>query len=115
MLDMENLNQPESISAGDIENFLKRRLGEKEGESLMGFVNKEIEAGVKGRVEVLQNEIALWRNQLKESFATREDAAELKKRILKRVSRMEGTIILWGFVFWITLIFAFYIVARFAL
>ncbi len=112
---MENLNQPDNISAADIENFLKRRLGEKEGESLMGFVNKEIEWRVKERVEVLQNEIALWRNQLKDSFATREDAAELKKRIVKRVGKVEGTIILWGFVFWITLIFAFYIVVRFVL
>ncbi len=112
---MENSNLQEGLSVSDIRNFLNRRLGEKEADELMKYVNGEIEKNVKVRVEVLQNEIALWRTQLKSDFATKEDADVLKKKLFNRVSKVEGTIILWGFVFWATLIFAFYIINRFVL
>lgn len=107
---MEN---QDNIATGEIEKFLQRRLGDKEAAEVMGYIHTEIEKNVEARVGDLRAEIALWRDQLKNDFSTKEDAAGLRDRLVKRVSSVEGTIILWGFVFWITLIIAFYIITRF--
>lgn len=107
------MHEPENISTTEIENFLRRRLGDKEADEVMGYIHQEIDKHVSARVGAVQNEVALWRTHLKDEFATKEDAEELKKKLVKRVSAVEGTIILWGFVFWITLILAFYIINRF--
>lgn len=101
------------VSTAEIENFLKRRLGDPESAELMLYINNEIENQVKARTEAVQQEIDLWRTELKNEFATKEDAVELKTKLVKRVSAVEGTIILWGFAFWITLILAFYIMYKF--
>ena len=50
---------------------------------------------------------------MKNDFATKEDAALLEKKLVKRVSAVEGTIILWAFVFWFTLIIAMYVIFKF--
>lgn len=101
------------VSISEIDNFLKRRLGEKESEEIMEYIETEIDKNVKARIEDVQNEIERWRTELKNEFATKEDAADLKTKLVKRVSAVEGTIILWGFVFWITLILGFYIMFKF--
>lgn len=110
---MENNTQPENVSTTEIENFLRRRLGDKEADEVMLYIHAEIDKNVEARVGDVKNEVALWRTHLKDEFATKEDAEALKKRLIKRVSAVEGTIILWGFVFWITIILAFYIINRF--
>lgn len=100
-------------STSDIQNFLIRRLGEKEAEEIMNYIHEEINKSINVRGEEAQKEAALWRNELKENFATKQEAADLQKKLIKRVSAIEGTIILWSFVFWFTLILAVYIIFKF--
>ena len=105
-------NTPD-ISTSEIKNFLVRRLGEKEGQEIMDYVQSEIDKNVAARVGDAQNESALWRSELKAELATKEEASELQEKLTKRVSAVEGTIILWGFVFWITTIIAIYVIFKF--
>jgi hypothetical protein len=102
-----------NISTSEIRNFLIRRLGDKEASEIMDYINTEIDKEVHARVDESRNEIALWRNEMKNDFATKEDAAVFEKKLVKRVSAVEGTIILWAFVFWFTLIIAMYVIFKF--
>ncbi|MEO6136710.1 MAG: hypothetical protein ABIP35_16265, partial [Ginsengibacter sp.] len=102
-----------NISTSEIKNFLVRRLGEKEGEEIMDYVQSEIDKNVAARVQDAQNESALWRSELKSELSTKAEASELQEKLTKRVSAVEGTIILWGFVFWITTIIAIYVIFKF--
>ncbi len=102
-----------NISSSDMENFLTRRLGEKEAAEIMSYVNSEIDKRVAAKTTESKNEIALWRSEMKNDFATKEDAVSLEKKLIKRVSAAEGTLILWAFVFWFTLIIAMYVIFRF--
>lgn len=101
------------ISNTDLENFLSRRLGEKEATEIMVYVNEEVDKRVDTRIAESRNEITTWRNEMKNDFASKEDAVILEKKLVKRVSAVEGTIILWAFVFWITLIIAVYVIFKF--
>lgn len=101
------------ISNTDLENFLSRRLGEKEATEIMVYVNEEVDKRVDIRIAESRNEITSWRNDMKNDFATKEDSINLEKKLVKRVSAVEGTIILWAFVFWITLIIAVYVIFKF--
>lgn len=103
---------PENISNIEIRNFLTRRLGEKEADEIMGYINTEINKEVAERTEASRNEIQLWRNEMKNIFATKEEAIKLEKKLIKRVSTAEGTLILWSFVFWVTLIIAVLIIFK---
>lgn len=107
---MEN---QQHISTIEMEAFLQRRLGEKEAAEVIDYINIEIDKRVEERIGEVRNEAALWRTHLKDDFATKEDGEVLRTKLVKRVSSVEGTIILWGFVFWITIILAFYIITRF--
>ena len=107
---MDNLT---NVSTSEIQNFLVRRLGEKEASEIMEYIHSEIDKQVHARVDESKNEIVVWRNEMKNDFATKEDAALLEKKLVKRVSAVEGTIILWAFVFWFTLIIAMYVIFRF--
>jgi hypothetical protein len=102
-----------NLSNSDLENFLSRRLGEKEAAEIMVNVNEEVDKRVETRIAESRNEITSWRNEMKNDFATKEDAVNLEKKLVKRVSAVEGTIILWAFVFWITLIIAVYVIFKF--
>ena len=90
-----------------------RRLGEKEADEIMEYIRAEIDKKVSEKVDGSMKEIALWRDEMKNVFATKEDAAKLDKRLVKRVSAAEGTLILWSFVFWLTLIIAMIIILKF--
>ena len=96
-----------------MENFLNRRLGEKEAAEIMSYVNSEIDKRVAAKTTESKNEIALWRSEMKNDFATKEDAVSLEKKLIKRVSAAEGTLILWSFVFWLTLIVAVFCIFKF--
>ena len=96
----------ENISNAEIRNFLVRRLGDKEADEIMVYIDTEIEKEVAEKVDASKKEIALWRDDMKNVFASKEDAARLEKKLVKRVSTAEGTLILWSFVFWLTLIIA---------
>lgn len=100
---MENTN---FVSTSEIQNFLVRRLGDQEGNEIMNYINTEIDKNVEARV-------GESKNIMKENFATKTDAVSLENKLVKRVSSVEGTLILWGFVFWITLIIAMYVIFRF--
>lgn len=104
---------PASLSTEEIHNFLIRRLGEKEASEIMEYIQSEIDKQVTEHGEETRLEIERWRNELKDNFATKQDAADLQKKLVKRVSKVEGTIILWAFVFWFTLIIAMYIIFKF--
>lgn len=100
---MENTN---FVSTSEIQNFLVRRLGEQEGNEIMVYINDEIDKNVEARV-------GESKKIMKENFATKEDSISLENKLVKRVSSVEGTLILWGFVFWITLIIAMYVIFKF--
>ncbi len=102
-----------NLSTAEINNFLVRRLGEKEAAEIMDYIHTEIDKQVAAKGDETKNEIILWRNEMKNDFATKEDSVNLEKRLIKRVSAVEGTIILWSFVFWFTLIIAMYVIFKF--
>ena len=103
---------PANISTAEINNFLVRRLGEKEAAEIMTYINTEIDQRVAEKTEASRKEITLWRDDMKDVFASKEDAAKLEKKLVKRVAAAEGTLILWSFVFWLTLIIAIVIVMK---
>lgn len=107
---MENSS---NISTAEIHNFLVRRLGEKEASEIMEYIHTEIDKAVVAKGDETKQEISLWRTEIKDNFATKEDAANQEKKLIKRISAIEGTIILWAFVFWFTLIIAMYIIFKF--
>ncbi|MEO8412557.1 MAG: hypothetical protein ABI472_02815 [Ginsengibacter sp.] len=106
------METPANISNTEIHNFLIRRLGEKEADEIMAYIVTEIDKEVSERTEASKNEIALWRDDMKNVFASKDDAAKLEKKLVKRVSGAEGTIILWSFVFWVTLIIAIIVIFK---
>lgn len=106
------METPENISNRDIKNFLIRRLGEKEADEIMAYINTEIEKEVSEKITASKNEIALWRDEMKNVFAGKEDAEKLEKKLVKRVSAAEGTLILWSFVFWLTIIIAIVVIFK---
>jgi hypothetical protein len=106
------METPENISNREIQNFLIRRLGEKEADEIMAYINTEIEKEVSEKITASKNEIALWRDEMKNVFATREDAEKLEKKLVKRLSVAEGTLILWSFVFWLTIIIAIVVIFK---
>src|SRR5690606_37809748 len=101
------------VSTSEIENFLIRPLGEQEGREIMEYVHTEIDKNVSARIAEARNESSLWRTELKTDLATKEEAATLENKLVKRVSSAEGTLILWGFVFWFTLIIAMFVIFKF--
>lgn len=107
---MEN---PSNVSTAEIENFLIRRLGEKEGAEIIEYIHSEIDKKTAERISEVKLETALWRSELKNEFYNKEDAIALEQKLVKRISSVEGTIILWGFVFWITTIIAIYVIFKF--
>ena len=107
---MEN---SENFSSSELHNFLERRLGAKEADEIMEYIEGEIDKRVLAKGDETMQEIERWRLELKNNFATKEDAVILEKKLVKRVSAVEGTIILWAFVFWFTLIIAMYIIFKF--
>ncbi len=107
------MESPEMIPHSEIHNFLTRRLGEKEASEIMAYIDTEVDKEVASRVEASKKEITLWRDDMKNVFATKEDAEVLRNKLVKRVSAAEGTLILWSFVFWLTLIVAVFCIFKF--
>ena len=107
---MENSS---NISTAEIHNFLIRRLGEKEASEIMEYIRTEIDKAIVAKGDETKQEISLWRTEIKNSFATKEDTVKQEKKLLKRISAIEGTIILWAFGFWFTLIIAMYVIFKF--
>nr|MBA2250018.1 hypothetical protein [Chitinophagaceae bacterium] len=100
------MDTPLEVSGSEIRNFLTRRLGEKEAGEIMTYINQEINKEVSTKVDATSKEITLWREELRKTFATKEDAEKLQQKLVKRVSRAESTLILWAFVFWTTQLIA---------
>lgn len=101
-----------NISNSEIRNFLVRRLGEKEADEIMEYINTQIDKEVAEKVDASKKEIALWRDDMKNVFATKDDYSKFEKKLVRRVSRAEGTLILWSFVFWLTLIIAIIVIFK---
>ena len=93
------MDNSENLTSTEVRNFLVRRLGEKEADEIMEYIENETERRVLEKGEETRLEIERWRNEISQHFATKEEAAALQTRLVKRVSAVEGTIILWGFVF----------------
>ena len=110
---MESNIPSSTLSTSEINNFLTRRLGEKEASEIMEYINAEIDKNVSARIDDNKKEIALWRDNMHKEFATTKNAEELKTQLLKRVSKAESTLILWGLVFWVTSLIAIYCFLKF--
>ena len=110
---MESNIPSSTLSTSEINNFLTRRLGEKEASEIMEYINTEIDKNVNAKVEDNKREIALWRDNMHKEFATTKNAEDLKIQLVKRVSKAENTLILWGLVFWVTTIIAIYCFLKF--
>ena len=100
------MEAPQNISNSEIRNFLTRRLGEKEADEIMIHIDSEVEKEVNNKVEATSKQITSWREEMKTVFATKADAEELQRKLVRRISKAEGTLILWGFVFWLTQLIA---------
>ena len=100
------MDTPQNISGSEIKNFLTRRLGEKEADEIMIYIDSEVRKEVSAQVDVSKKEIISWREEMRTVFATKEDSKELQNKLVKRVSKAEGTLILWAFVFWLTQLIA---------
>jgi hypothetical protein len=84
------MDNDSAISTSEINNFLVRRLGEKEAAEIMEYIQSEIDNQVLAKGEETKNEIILWRNEMKSEFATKADAGSLEKKLIKRISAIEG-------------------------
>ena len=100
------MDTPQIINTSEIRNFLTRRLGEKEADEIMIYINSEVQKEVSLQVDSSKNEIIAWREEMRTVFASKDDAKELQQKLIKRVSKAEGTLILWAFVFWLTQLIA---------
>lgn len=105
------MDTPTNISTAEIRNFLTRRLGEKEAEEIMAYINAEVEKEVSEKVDAGKREILLWREEMSKVFASKEAYEKMQAKLIKRISGAESTLILWSFVFWLTqiaIIFCFF-------
>jgi len=107
------MDTPTDISTAEINNFLVRRLGEKEASEIMGYINTEIDKQVSLKTDAIKQEIILWREEMSKVFASKEAYEKMQTKLIRRVSGAESTLILWAFVFWITQIAAVYCILRF--
>lgn len=95
-----------NLSRSEINNFLTRRLGEKEAGEIMTYIDSEVKSEVSAKVDDSKNQMLSWKEQMNTVFATKDDAKDLQLKLVKRVSKSESTLILWSFVFWITALIA---------
>lgn len=107
------MNKPGDISTVEIQNFLTRRLGEREAGEVMTYINTEIDKEVAARSDATKREITAWREEMGKVFADKEAYEKMQIKLIKKVSRIESTLILWAFVFWITQILAVYCIIKF--
>ncbi|GAC1384036.1 MAG: hypothetical protein NVSMB45_11820 [Ginsengibacter sp.] len=110
---MDNNFQDTALPSSEINNFLIRRLGEKEAAEVMSYINSEVDKQVDLRISNSHKEMGLWRDNMHKEFASKADADDLRDRLVKRVSKAESTLILWGIVFWITSLIALYCFLKF--
>ena len=92
----------QNISRSDIQNFLTRRLGEKEAAELMIYMDEAVAKEVKNKKEDFNTQMIAWKDQMGTLFSTKEDAKDLQLKLVKQIGKAESTLILWGFVFWLT-------------
>jgi hypothetical protein len=107
------MDKPGDISTVEIHNFLVRRLGEKEASEIMTYINNEIEKEVSVKTDAIKKEITTWREEMSKVFASKEAYEKMQIKLIKKVSGIESTLILWAFVFWITQILAVYCIIKF--
>jgi hypothetical protein len=107
------MDKSPGISTIEMRNFLIRRLGEKEAGEIMAYISKEIEKEALLKTEATKKEISSWREEMSKIFATKEAYEKMQIKLMKKVSGIESTIILWAFVFWLTQILAVYCLIKF--
>ena len=107
------MDKADDISTPDIRNFLVRRVGEKEADEIMTYINTEVEKEVSAKTGETRKEIMTWREEMSKIFATKEAYEKMQLKLVKRISGIESTLILWGIVFWITQILAVYCIIKF--
>ena len=79
----------------------------------MAYINTEVEREVTVRSDATKKEITTWREEMSKVFASKEAYEKMQGKFMKKISRVESTLILWAFVFWITQIFAVYCIIKF--
>lgn len=107
------MDKPVDTSTVDINNFLIRRLGEREASEVMAYINAEVEREVSVKSDTVKKEIITWREEMNKVFATREAYEKMQSKLTRRISGVESTLILWAIVFWITQILAVYCIIKF--
>lgn len=107
------MDTPTDISTTEINNFLVRRLGEKEASEIMAYINTEIEKQVSLKTDAIKKEIISWREEMSRVFASKEAYEKMQAKLVRRISGAESTLILWAFVFWITQIATVYCILKF--
>jgi hypothetical protein len=107
------MDKSPDISTAEVNNFLVRRLGEKEASEIMNYINTEIEKQVAFKTDAVKTEIILWREEMARVFASKDAYEKMQTKLIRRVSGAESTLILWAFVFWITQIAAVYCILTF--
>ena len=107
------MDTPTDVSTAEINNFLIRRLGEKEASEIMTYINTEIDKQVSLKTDVVKKEIIIWRDEMSRVFASKEAYEKMQAKLIRRISGAASTLILWAFVFWITQIAAVYCILRF--
>lgn len=95
-----------NLSRSEVNNFLTRRLGEKEAGEMMSYIDSAVQSEVSAKVEDTKKQMLAWKEEMHTVFATKDDAKDLQTKLVKRVSNAESTSILWSFVFWITALIA---------
>ena len=76
-----------NITTTDIQLFqiLKQKIGEKEAEALVGFVDSKLRESNEGNLKTL---------------ATKEDIAKLKGELETKIAEAKADTIKWMFIFW---------------
>jgi cytochrome c biogenesis factor len=76
-----------NITTTDIQLFqiLKQKLGEKEAEALVGFVDSKLRENNEANLKIL---------------ATKEDIAKLKGELETKIAEAKADTIKWMFIFW---------------
>lgn len=75
-----------TVSEIDLYNILKKKLGEKEADTLVSFVKTEVKTKFEDQ---------------KDYFSSKEDLANVKAELVEKITAFKADIIKWMFIFWV--------------
>lgn len=87
-----------TVSEVDLYNILKKKLGEKEADTLVSFVKEEVTSKFEDQ---------------KDFFSSKEDLANVKTELVEKISNFKADIIKWMFIFWVGQLAAVFVILKF--